>query len=252
MLFATLSAMFRHLSRGVKRFWARLALLSLEMIVILVVFFISLVTVIFVVREVFLLRNEELDNEVFQWLRPYINDTNTAVMNFVTFFGTHEFLIPANVLLIAYYLFLKKNRWYSITIPAVGISSMLLMFGLKHLFGRERPDNQLLKEATNFSFPSGHALMSVTFYGLMAYVVWHSVKRLWLRWTLIVLLILWILVVGFSRIYLRRHYYSDVIAGYCIGFLWLVFAVWLLNRMEKFSRRKFNPAVEQPAAPAAS
>jgi membrane-associated phospholipid phosphatase len=244
--------MFKHLSKGVKRFWARLALLSVEMAVILIIFFAALVTVIFVIREIFLIKNEELDNQVFQWLRPYINETNTAIMNFVTFFGTHEFLIPANLILIAYYLFLKKNRWYSIKIPAVGISSMLLMFGLKHFFGRQRPEGQLLKEATNFSFPSGHALMSVTFYGLMIYVVWHSVKNRSLRWTLIILLILWILIVGFSRIYLRKHYYSDVIAGYCIGFLWLVFAVWLLNRMEKFSRKKFNPVVEQPPVPATS
>jgi undecaprenyl-diphosphatase len=181
-----------------------------------------------------------------------INETNTSVMNFITFFGKHEFLIPANLLLIAYYLFLKKQKWYSIKIPAVALSSFLLMFGLKNLFGRERPANQLLEVATNFSFPSGHALMGVTFYGLMVYAVWHSVKNLTWRWIFIVFLILWVLVIGFSRIYLRKHYFSDVMAGYCIGFLWLVFAVWLLNKMEKYSRRKFNSAVEQSPLPASA
>ena len=244
--------MFRHLSRSLKRFWAAVALLSLEMIIILVVFAVSLMAFFVIVRRIFLLKNEELDNRVFEAIAPYVNQTNTAVMNFITFFGTHEFLIPANLLLIAYYLFLKKHKWYSITIPAVGISSMLLMFGLKHLFGRERPENQLLKEATNFSFPSGHALMSVTFYGLLVYVVWHSVKNRTWRWVLIIALIAWTLIIGFTRIYLRRHYYSDVVAGYCIGFLWLVFAVWMLNRLEKYSRRKFNKTVEQPPVPSTS
>jgi membrane-associated phospholipid phosphatase len=102
----------------------------------------------------------------------------------------------------------------------------------------------LLEAAKNFSFPSGHALMSVTFYGLIAYIVWHSVKNKALRWTLIVLLILWIVIVGASRIYLRRHYYSDVVAGFAIGFL--VLSLKLIGRMEKFSRKKLNPVVQQP------
>ena len=88
--------------------------------------------------------------------------------------------------------------------------------------------------------------MSVTFYGLIAYAIWQSVKNKFWRWTLIILITAWILIIGFSRIYLRKHYYSDVIAGYCIGFVWLVFAIWLLNKMERYSRRKINPIVEQP------
>ena len=123
------------------------------------------------------------------------------------------------------------------------------MFGLKRLFGRDRPENQLLEEATNFSFPSGHALMSVTFYGLIAYELWQRIKNPFLRWAMILVVIVWILLIGYSRIYLRRHYYSDVIAGYCIGFLWLVFAIWMLNRMEKYSRRKINPIVEEKPVP---
>lgn len=241
--------MFKHLSKGVKRFWAALALLSVEMIVILGLFFVSLAGVVYIIRRVFLLKNEELDSEVFVFLAPYINDTNTAVMNFITFFGKHEFLIPANLLLIAYYLFLKKKKWYSIKIPAVAISSFLLMFGLKRLFGRDRPDDQLLETATNFSFPSGHALMGVTFYGLIIYAIWQNIKNPAVKWVSTILLLCWIFLIGFSRIYLRKHYYSDVVAGYCIGFVWLVFAIWLLNLMEKYSRRKFNPIVEKPQVP---
>jgi membrane-associated phospholipid phosphatase len=241
--------MVRGLSRGVKKFWAALALLSAEMIIITAVFFVSIFAFIVLVRRVFLLKNEELDNKVFQLVQPYINETNTSIMNFITFFGKHEFLIPANLGLIAYYLFVKKHRWYSIKIPAVAISSLLLMFGLKNLFERDRPENQLLEEATNFSFPSGHALMSVTFYGLIAYVVWHSVKNKSLRLALIILLILWIHIVGFSRIYLRKHYYSDVIAGFAIGFLWLVISLKVIGRFEKFGRKQLNPVVTQPPEP---
>jgi undecaprenyl-diphosphatase len=127
------------------------------------------------------------------------------------------------------------------------------MFILKTLFNRPRPDLPLLFEAKGLSFPSGHALMSVTFYGLMIYIVYNSpiVGRPWkVLW--IVLLVVLIIMIGMTRIYLRVHYASDVIAGYSMGFLWLVFAVWMLNRMEKYSRRKIDPVVQQPPVPDAA
>jgi undecaprenyl-diphosphatase len=244
--------MFRHLTSRVKKFWAGLALLSLEMAAILTVFFASLFAFIFIIRRIFLLRNEDLDNKVFDVLKPYINDTSTGIMNFITFFGKHEFLIPANLLLIAYYLFLKKHKWYSIKIPAIAISSLLLMFGLKRLFARQRPVGQLLEEAKNFSFPSGHALMSVTFYGLMAYIAWHSVKNKTVKWIIIVLLIGWIILIGLSRLYLRRHYYSDVAAGFAMGFLWLVISLKVIRQIEKKGMQKIDPVVQQPAMPVKS
>lgn len=239
--------MIKRISAGVKKFWAGIALLSVEMLAIAAVFFLSLWGFIIVTRRVFYLKNEEMDDRVFSVFEPFVNDTNTALMNFITFFGKHEFLIPANLCLIAYFLFLKKHKWYSIKIPAIAITSLLMMFGLKRLFARDRPDNQLLEAATNFSFPSGHALMGVTFYGLMAYIIWHSVKNKTLRWVLIVLIILWIILIGISRLYLRRHFYSDVVAGYAIGFLWLVISLKLMRRMEKYSQKKINPEVQQPA-----
>ena len=240
--------MFKRLSTGVKKFWAGLALLSIEMLAIMAVFIASLIGFILVTRRVFYLRNEEMDEKVFGFLEPFINETNTAVMNFITFFGKHEFLIPANLCLIAYFLFLKKHRWYSIKIPAIAISSLLLMFVLKRLFARQRPDDQLLEAATNFSFPSGHALMAVTFYGLIAYIIWHSIRNSTIRWILIVLIILWIIIIGVSRLYLRKHFYSDVVAGFSIGFLWLVLSLKLIGRVEKYSKKKVNPVVQEPAA----
>jgi undecaprenyl-diphosphatase len=230
-----------------KKFWAGLALLSVEMLVILSVFTLSLLAFIFIARRVFLLRNEELDQKVFDALQPYINDTNTEIWNFITFFGKHQFLIPANLLLIAYYLFVRKHKWYSIKVPAIALSSLVLMFGLKNLFARHRPTNQLLQEATNYSFPSGHAFMSVTFYGLLAYITWHTVKNKTAKWTIIVLLILWIFLIGISRIYLRRHYYSDVMAGFATGFLWLVISLKAIRQVEKRGKKELNAIVQQPA-----
>jgi undecaprenyl-diphosphatase len=239
--------MFRRLSKGVKKFWAGLALLSAEMTIVVCLFVVALAAFVYITRRIFVLNKTKLDDRVFAYLKNHVSERNNEIMQFFTFLGTHEFLIPANLLLIAYFLFIRKHKWYSIKVPAIALSSLGLMFLLKHLFNRERPDIPLLQEAKGLSFPSGHALMSVTFYGLIIYMVFKSVRNRELKWTLITLLILLIMIIGLSRIYLRVHYASDVMAGYCIGFLWLVFAVYMLNRMEKYSRRKFDATVQEPA-----
>jgi len=224
-----------------------LALLSIEMVIVLALFLGALFLFVNMIRRVFVLENNRFDDKVFTYLQTHVSDENNQVMLFFTFLGKHEFLIPANLILIAYFLFVKKHRWYSIKVPAIALSSLALMFGLKHLFDRNRPLIPLLEEARGLSFPSGHALMSVTFYGLLIYIVFKGFKNKPLKWTMITMLLLLILVIGFSRIYLRVHYASDVIAGFCVGLLWLVICVWVLNRLEQFSKKEVNPVVQQPA-----
>jgi undecaprenyl-diphosphatase len=236
--------MIRNLSNRIKKVWAALALLSVEMIVILVVFLLSLVLFIVITRHIFVLKDENFDYRVFGFLKAHVSDRNNGIMLFFTYLGTHKFLIPANIALIIFFLFIRKHKWFSITIPAIALSSLALMFILKNLFGRQRPDIPLLREAAGLSFPSGHALMSVTFYGLLIYIIWQTVKRVWLKYLLITLLLLLILTIGFSRIYLRVHYASDVLAGFATGFLWLVFSIWAVRRMEKYSNRKIDPVVQ--------
>jgi len=230
--------MIRWFSHKLKKGWAELALISVEVIFLLIIFILSLVAFVFITRNVFVLKNEEFDYKVFHFLEPYVSKTRNSIVQFFTFLGTHIFLIPANFLLIIYFLFIRKHRWYSIRIPVIALTSLGLMTLLKNLFGRSRPDIPLLHEVQGLSFPSGHALMSVCFYGLLVHIVWKMVKRPWLKWTLIVFLILLILFIGFTRIYLRVHYPSDVFAGFAIGFLWLVFSIWALGKLEKFSKRK--------------
>ena len=225
--------MFKHVSEGVKRFWRSLALLSVETIIVLCLLFVAFIGFAYLTRSIFILHKTSFDQEVFEFLRRHVNHTNTEVLQFFTFLGTHTFLIPANLLLCAYFLFVKKHKWYSINFPVIALSSVGLMFLLKNVFGRPRPDIPLLDTAKGLSFPSGHAMMSTTFYGLIIYIVFKTVDTKAYKWTLISLLIILIVVIGFSRIYLRVHYASDVLAGYCIGFLWLVFSVWILNKIHK-------------------
>src|SRR5688572_29220319 len=132
--------MIRRIRHHIKKGWAELALLSAEMIVVIIHFTLSLLAFIFITRNVFVLKDEQVDYQVFDYLRDHVTPAKNSIMLFFTFLGTHLFLIPANLLLIVYFLFIKKHRWYSIKIPVIAISSLALMFILKNLFGRARPD----------------------------------------------------------------------------------------------------------------
>ena len=237
--------MIKRVRSGIRKFYAVLALISIELIVVLVLFFIALITFIRITRTIFFENKDEIDQKVFDFLSLYVSNVNTNIMEFFTFLGNQYFLIPANLLLLAYYLFIKKHRWYSIKIPTIAISTTAMLFLLKTLFNRPRPLIPLVKEAKGLSFPSGHAMISFTFYGLLIYIVWQTALKKWIKWLLTILLLLLIFTIGLSRIYLRVHYASDVIAGFCIGFIWLVISIWVLNIIEKYSKRKVDPAVQE-------
>ncbi len=220
-----------------KKFFAEFTLFSLEVFVLLGSFSGALVVFIFIARMVFKGSTYPFDEKAFAFIAGHVSNINTNIMEFFTFLGTHTFLIPANLLLTAWFLFIQKRRWNSIKIPVVALSSLLLMFILKLIFQRERPLSPLLQQAKGFSFPSGHALMAVTFYGLLILIVWQSVKQIWLKCLLITMLVALILVIGLSRVYLRVHYASDVLAGFCVGIMWLLLSLWILDRIEKYSNR---------------
>jgi len=197
-----------------------------------VAFVSSLFTIAFLIRNIFIEKKYPFDIQVFELIKPYINDRTTVLMNFITFFGSQYFLVPANILLILYTFFIEKDKWFAIKVLAVAISSLLLMICLKYLFTRPRPAIPLLAEAAGYSFPSGHAFMSFAFLGLLIYMVNNKVKRLWFKYSLIIFFLVCAFLIGLSRIYLRVHYASDVIAGISISMIWLVISLFILQRIE--------------------
>ena len=229
--------MIRHFHNQFKKILSEVKLFSLEIFVLLGIFIIALSVFIIIARMVFEGRLQNFDNRALAFIAGYVTNINTNVMEGFTFLGTHTFLIPANLLITAWFLFIKKRHWYSIKVPAVALSSLLLMLILKLTFRRDRPLDPLLQAAKGFSFPSGHALMSVTFYGLLILIVWQNIKKAWLRWTLSAFLILLIVAIGLSRVYLRVHYASDVLGGFTVGLVWLLLSLWILSRVEKYSKR---------------
>ena len=207
------------------------SIFTIEFLLILLFLF-ALVIFFYEVRMVFIRESLEFDERVFNSVRPYISDGLTSFMLVITFLGKHDLLIPLNFVLIAFFIY-RKERWFATRIAALSLSSLLLMFILKFFFQRNRPLQPVIDDVSGYSFPSGHALMSVVFYGLFIHMIWHEVKTKWLRITLMVVLGILILTIAFSRIYLRVHYASDVIAGIAVGFIWLVLSLRIIHRIEK-------------------
>ena len=207
-----------------------LSIFTIEFLFVLLLL-LALIVFIYAVRIVFVIEGSGFDEKVFKVVAAYTTPGRTSFMNFITFLGKHTLLIPLNFLLIAFFIY-KKHKWFAIRIAALALSSVVLSFSLKAFFQRDRPLLPVLGEARGYSFPSGHALIGIVFYGLFIYIIWHEVKQKWLRIFLIILLIVLILLISFSRIYLRVHYPSDVIAGLAVGFIWLVLSLRIIHKIE--------------------
>lgn len=213
----------------------RIMLLPVEMIIVMAFYIASLYLFSLMVKYIFYDGNSALDTAVFQFFNQLESPAATRLMQFVTHLGGPVVLITGNLLLTIWFLFIKKHKWYSVKIVAIALSSTLMMLLLKMFFGRERPLNPLLEPVGGLSFPSGHAMMSFAFYGFLIYLVHKLIKRRLLCGVLITALFLTILLIGASRIYLRVHYPTDVIAGLTLGLLWLTSCIVLLDRIERKS-----------------
>ncbi|TZF81499.1 phosphatase PAP2 family protein [Pedobacter sp. BS3] len=237
--------MIRHVKHVYNRTVAALLLFTTETLIALTLVILALVAFLAIVQYVFVDQAQYFDDAAFGYVRSLVSNRNTSLMLFLSFLGNYQFLITANILLTLYYLFIKKHRWYSIKVPVIALTSVILMFLLKFMFSRQRPLIPLLEPAHGLSFPSGHAMSSVTFYGLLIHICWHTVSSGYKRTLIIIALLLLILSIGFSRIYLRVHYASDVLAGFCTGTLWLVISLAILQKLEKYSKRNIETIPEQ-------
>jgi undecaprenyl-diphosphatase len=96
----------------------------------------------------------------------------------------------------------------------------------KIIFARPRPELAVHTE-TSASFPSAHAVSAMVFYGFLVWIFGLKAKNLKQKFVLLINGLFIILLVGFSRLYLRVHYLSDVLAGYLVGLLWLIISFYI-------------------------
>ena len=114
---------------------------------------------------------------------------------------------------------------------------------LKNIVQRPRPNEFRLIDETGYSFPSGHSMVSMAFYGFLIYLIYKFVKSKRLKWILIIILSALIITIGISRIYLGVHYTSDVLAGFTISVSYLVIYTSIVKKF--IGKREEKDEVEK-------
>jgi len=200
---------------------------------------ISCLLIIYVVAQI---SDEVLDQEAFAfdktvllWIHSFANPTLDRIMHFVTGLNNPEFV--SIVAAITLGLLLWKRCYpeaQTFVIDCAG--GVVLSYGLKSVFGKTRPDLwQSAIEEVSFSYPSGHALGSTVLYGFLAYL--FATRFPQFAWLIYSLAVLMIASIGLSRLYLGVHWPTDIIGGYGIGFLWLMFCITIL-KLQKMRQLK--------------
>ena len=159
-----------------------------------------------------------IDDFVYSLVKPLISNDMTNIMQFITFFSDPIWCILLSCLMILF----VKNKKISKAFLLNLILVFLLNYVLKILFSRNRPADINLIVETGFSFPSGHAMMSLGIYGFLIYLLLLSDKNKISQIIGTVSLVLLIFLIGISRIYLGVHYATDVIAGFIISASYLL------------------------------
>lgn len=139
----------------------------------------------------------------------------------------------------AVFFFLKFRNWKIILeLLSVTILAALSNIALKRVINRARPDIEHLVVVESLSYPSGHAMSAMAFYGFLIYLSFRIKMAKWLRTLFCFLCVFLILGIGISRIYLGVHFPSDVLGGYMAGLIWIAFCVILFNIIDLLRKRK--------------
>jgi membrane protein DedA with SNARE-associated domain/membrane-associated phospholipid phosphatase len=175
------------------------------------------------------------DRTLDDYLHAHATPPLTTFFLIVTALGSIEVIVLLGVIVAAFLAL--GQRWLILGSWLAAVAgSAVLNHLLKGLFQRPRPyfEHPLLIE-TSYSFPSGHAMESFVVYGMLAYFVVLALRTWESRVGVVLGAALLVVLIGFSRMYLGVHYFSDVIAGYAAGGVWLSA---LITGVETLRRRK--------------
>ena len=188
---------------------------------------------VFIAHEIFWEKEVVFDTAVSRYM--FLHPGPAFILKAMTglsFMASPYLLVPAYLMLIFWFGWLKKNAVLAIYILSSGLSGFFVTFLLKWLFHRARPSNPSIPPPHDFSFPSGHSSAAFIFYGLLIYLLCQAAIPKNLKYPVITIFVLLSLLIGLSRVYLRVHFVSDVLAGFCIGLAWLSLSLGILYRIK--------------------
>jgi membrane-associated phospholipid phosphatase len=180
----------------------------------------------------------QVDERVATWLHDHATPALTHFFDAVTVLGNLATLV---VVVAIAGVVLWRKRWFAdlLLLVLAAVGAEVITIGLKQGFQRERPffADPLATEST-FSFPSGHASVSLAVYGTLGYIAARHLESRRAQLLALVSAAVLVLLIGFSRLYLGVHFLSDVVAGYSVALAWVALCVVLLQLRLRVRRRR--------------
>ncbi|MBW8201154.1 phosphatase PAP2 family protein [Flagellimonas abyssi] len=176
------------------------------------------------------------DQKVTNYVLSFRNSKLTNYFLFMTHLGDVKGYLIVLALAVLISAFIYK-RWKHIAqvafvLALASISNIIL----KRAIDRARPGIEHLVSVETLSYPSGHAMSAMAFYGFLIYLFYTFTMKKLLKSIAIALCILIILSIGISRIYLGVHFPSDILGGFIAGAIWVFFCILLFNLMALFAK----------------
>jgi undecaprenyl-diphosphatase len=182
---------------------------------------------IFIILSILVLTKKDiyLDSSIYGFISKYITDNLTIVAKYLTYLGSAFSVLAITLITLLFF----KNKKYGLYMSVNLLTITIFQLILKNIFSRGRPVDINLIEESGYSFPSGHSLTSMAFYGFIVYLIYNSNLTKRSKAIFILLLSLMIIVVGLSRIYLGVHYFTDVLGGFTFSLSYLIIFTSLLK-----------------------
>lgn len=177
-----------------------------------------------------------IDTQITDHIISFRTPALTEFFLWMTHIGDiYGYLIVGGIFILVSAIVFKSWKYIaqiSFVLVLATVSNMIL----KRFIDRARPDIEHLVSVESLSYPSGHAMSAMAFYGFLIYLIYRFKISPFLKMGAIVLFILVILSIGVSRIYLGVHFPSDIAGGFVAGFIWVVFCILAFNLIEIYRR----------------
>lgn len=197
-------------------------------------FLLSLCITMFLIITFFVIKYDNLviDQSIYNFFYNFSSSQATVIFLIITFLASKEFIILMCLIFILISLIKRKYQTSFLIILNIVIS-LLLNQTFKAIISRERPFELMIVNESGYSFPSGHSMTALIFYGYFIYLTWKSNLKKISKILITILNIILILLVGISRIYLGVHYPTDVIGAYFLGLFYLILYINITNNYIK-------------------
>jgi len=181
----------------------------------------------------------QFDTNTTAYILNYRTPTLTQYFIFITNVGDVYGYAIVFILCNLAFLFILKKWQYVVQLSVVMLLALSSNVILKKIINRSRPELEHLVSVETLSYPSGHAMTAMAFYGFLIYLFYRFKINSFLKFTIITLLIFLILSIGISRIYLGVHFPTDIVGGYIAGFIWVILCA-LMFTFIKIYRKDSN------------